>query len=314
MMKASILIMYVVSGVVQAEESTITDITEKEPVTKEQPIFTSTKAAKIIGGSTANPGDFPWFVKGYYPPGSSSCMSGNIGLPKVMHVTSGQETLIEESSISVTKLTDLHVGDFIQGFDEQLQPTTCKVEAIGQFGHGPLYGNYTDDHFIYNPTTNMVEEHGVDGVLESDITTEDKYEILTDCPLGVDEAGTKFTPIDSDFCGSHLTKLSWSDYILLHKGILRVVRETGTFWFRGSSYPDFELLQEHAPRICETMLQCMKDEEECHHLEKASVHFIENVLIHSARNEAYSAFHNIGRHRELGSVAAAVSGGKSVRK
>lgn len=240
-------------------------------------------------------------------------MSGNTGLILVEEDNGhDHNNLRHEKAVKtqVTKLTDLKVGDKIQGFDHMMQPSTCTVEAIGEFGFGQLYGNYTDDHFILNPSTGMIEEHGAS---PSDVVTkEQKYEILTDCPLGIDESGTKFTPIDSDFCGRHLKEMSWSDYLLIHKGILRIVRATGGFWFSMSSYPDFSLVQTHAPPLCASMLKCMKDHEDCEDFEEHSIAFIDNALSESTKDIAKGVFTNIGRHRELGSAAASISAGKSV--
>ena len=78
-----------------------------------------------------------------------------------------------------------------------MNPTACIVEAVGSFGFGSLYGNYTSDHFMYNPESGEIEMHGEKG----EKTYEEKYDILTSCPLGVDESGKAFTPIDGDFCG-----------------------------------------------------------------------------------------------------------------
>ena len=123
-----------------------------------------------------------------------------------------------------------------------------------------------------------------------------------------------FTPIDSDFCGDYTNQMSWKDYILIHKAVLRVVRETGGFWFSKATYPRFDLLQMHAPRICATMLKCMKNHEECEDLEAASLVFVERTLNEHAKAQVYKAFHNIGKHWEFGSVSSSVSAGKSVRR
>jgi len=215
-----------------------------------------------------------------------------------------------EETIEVTRLTDLKVGDKIHGYDETMQLSTCSVEAIGEFGFGPLYGNYTDDHFILNSSTGMIEEHGS---LPSDICTKGKkYQILTDCPLGVDESGIKFTPIDSDFCGKRMKEMSWKDYVLLHKGILRIVRATGGFWFSISSYTDMEAVERHAPPVCASMLKCMKDSKDCKHFEKNSIVFIDNTLSEFSKAIVKDVFPNIGSHNKLGSVAATLSAGKSI--
>jgi len=216
----------------------------------------------------------------------------------------------QEERIQVTKLSDLKVGDNILGYDSMMQPSTCSVEAIGEFGFGPLYGNYTDGHYIFNPSTGMIGEHG--SLPSHVVTKEKKYEILTDCPLGVDESGTKFTPIDSDMCGKHMTEMSWTDYILLHKGILRIVRATGGFWFSISSYSNKEALGKYAPPLCASMLKCMKDSKDCEQLEISSIAFIDNTLNEFSKTIVKDVFPEIGSHFKLGSVAATLSGGKSV--
>jgi len=215
-----------------------------------------------------------------------------------------------EEKIEVTKLLDLKVGDNIQGYDTTMQLSTCSVEAIGEFGFGPLYGNYTNGHYILNPSTGMIEEHG--SLPSHVVTKEKKYQILTDCPLGIDESGTKFTPIDSDFCGKHMTEMSWTDYVLLHKGILRIVRATGGFWFSISSYSDMEAVGKYAPSVCASMLKCMKDSTDCKHFEINSIAFIENTLNESSKTIVKDVFPEIGFHFNLGSVAATLSAGKSV--
>jgi hypothetical protein len=176
-----------------------------------------------------------------------------------------------------------------------------------------VYGNYTSDHFVLNPTTGHVETHGK----HQDRTIQDKYIVLTSCPLGVDESGIGFTPFDSDFFGGNemaQQPLTWHDYLLLHAAVLRVVRHTGAFWFDGSSYKDLNFLRAHAPIMGKTLLQCMKDHDDCNDLEEASLVFIDRALNENVKQKAFDIFHNIGKHRELGSVSATVSAGKSVRR
>merc|ERR1719223_229846 len=66
-MKAIILIMCAVSCIVQAEESNAIELLETEIKDRPKP-STIMGANLIIGGTTANPGEYPWFVKGYFPP------------------------------------------------------------------------------------------------------------------------------------------------------------------------------------------------------------------------------------------------------
>merc|ERR1711937_574575 len=107
--------------------------------------------------------------------------------------------------------------------------------------------------------------------------------------------------------------MSWSDYLLLHKGILRIVRATGGFWFSMSSYDDMNQVSMYAPPLCSSMLKCLKDHDNCHDFEKHSKSFIDKTLTEHTKTITKSIFTNIGRHRELGSVSATLSAGKSVR-
>ena len=223
-------------------------------------------------------------------------MSGNTGLFK----DEGQ----------VTKLKDLKVGDTIQGFDETMEPAKCKVEAIGTFGFGYLHGNYTQDHFIFNPSTKMIQQHGV----SDELTSEKRYDILTDCPLGVDEAGTKSTPIDAAFYGVKNEELSWSDYILLHKAILRVVRQAGGFYFSSSAYSDMNAASEIAPRMSSSMMTCMKNNNDCAELEDNAIIFIDEALTDEAKHKTKRAFKYLGSPSMSGSVSAVVTNGGSTKR
>eukprot|EP00591_Stephanopyxis_turris_P010788 CAMPEP_0195507272 /NCGR_PEP_ID=MMETSP0794_2-20130614/747_1 /TAXON_ID=515487 /ORGANISM="Stephanopyxis turris, Strain CCMP 815" /LENGTH=695 /DNA_ID=CAMNT_0040633901 /DNA_START=1 /DNA_END=2085 /DNA_ORIENTATION=+ len=130
------------------------------------------------------------------PSPTGSCMSGNI------------DVKLKSGNIAAVK--DLKVGDSIKGLNMDGEESYCKVESVGEFGFGPLYGNYTDDHFIYFPPGNnnqsksIIVPHGKKGA----VTNETKYEVLTSCPLGLEQSGKAFTPIDGDFCGNY-KKLKW---------------------------------------------------------------------------------------------------------
>lgn len=245
----------------------------------------------------------------------AACMSGETGVtlvaPKaIVHSEKSNLRSITDGKDQIVTVKNLKAGDSIRGLDENRDPATCTVEAVGLFGSGPVYGNYTHGHYILNPNSGDVEVHGTDQAM----SIQEKYDVLTSCPLGMDETGTAFTALDTDFCGGFAQDMSWSDYLLLHKAILRMVRGTGGYWFHGSSYEDLGFLKTHAPTVCATMLRCIKDHDDCLEFEDASVVFIENTLSDSAKEKAYDSFHNIGRHRELGSAAAMVSAGGSVRK
>ena len=77
-------------------------------------------------------------------------MSGNTGTLKASPSENSSTGGFERT---VTIVKELAVGDKIEGLDADKQPALCTVEAIGQFGHGTLYGNYTEDHFVLDPAT-----------------------------------------------------------------------------------------------------------------------------------------------------------------
>lgn len=237
-------------------------------------------------------------------------MSGNVGVHKKTTANvEGIHSADHMGTDEIIKVKDLKIGDTILGLDENRLPAECTVEAVGLFGYGTLYGNYTEDHFVLDTGSDKVQMHGPVG----DATAEDKYELLTSCPVGVDESGKKFTPIDSDFCGDEQKEMSWSDYLLIHASILRLVRESGAYWFSGSSYVNMAEVKRYTPNLCRTMLECAKDHTTCSHFEDASQLFVENALTHTARRATDVAFSKLGRHRQLGSVSAVVSKGRSVR-
>eukprot|EP00964_Phaeocystis_antarctica_P064570 scaffold38855_cov59-Phaeocystis_antarctica.AAC.1 len=136
---------------------------------------------------TCNPSPPPPPAPPPAPP-AGSCMFGNTGTFKPSENSTGS---FERTVIIVKELT---VGDKIEGLDAEKQPALCTVEAIGMFGHGALDGNYTEDHFVLDPTTGNVMQHGAVG----NRTVEDRYDVMMSCPVGLDEAGTGFTPITDD--------------------------------------------------------------------------------------------------------------------
>ena len=248
------------------------------------------------------------------PSRSFSCMSGNTGIPTIERIANKYESTSSkqqepatfyEVKHSVTNLKNLKVGDTVEGLDKNQNKTYCNVEAIGMFGRGTLYGNYTNDHYIFNPKSGHIVMHGSNGPK----TVEDKYELLTSCPLGIDESGTAFTPLDSDFCGLDETELSWSDYLAIHAAIVRVVRESGPYWFDGNSYKDDQSLKSFSPHVCKAMLKCLKDSENnaCEELEVISQIFVEDYLTSDASEATRKAFPQMGHTGVKGSVSYVVS-------
>merc|ERR1712176_1361479 len=115
--------------------------------------------------------------------------------------------------------------------------------------------------------------------------------------------------MDSDFCGGGIKDLSWTDYLTLHKAILRVVHQSGGFWFNMDSYKDMNVVARYAPSVCKGMLKCMKDEKACSSLEKSSQRFVDSALTESAQAKTSAVFGNLGFFNKEGSVSAVITGG-----
>ena len=232
-----------------------------------------------------------------------SCMSGNTGTFRVSSTEDG--TYGFERTVTVVK--ELKTGDKIEGLDADKQPALCTVEAIGQFGQGALYGNYTVDHFVLDPTTGNLKQHGAVG----NLTFEDRYDVMTSCPVGIDEAGTGFTPLDGGFCGKSTSEMNWSDYLLIHKSMLQIVRATGGYWFSASAYKDFGSVVQHGPELCAAMLACAGAGTECDDLEKLATLFIDNYVTDDAREASLKGMPGLGKVGAPGSVSFVVSQGKA---
>ena len=231
-------------------------------------------------------------------------MSGNTGTFKATPVENSTGGF--KRTVAIVK--ELAVGDTIEGLDADKRPALCTVEAIGQFGHGALYGNYTEDHFMLDPATGNITQHGAVG----NRTVEDKYEVMTSCPVALDEAGSGFTPMDGDFCGRNTSKMGWSDYLLIHASMLRIVRATGAYWLSASAYRDFDSVVQHGPELCAAMLACAGAGTECDELERISALFINSdYLTDDARNATMKGMPGLGEVGAPGSVSFVVSQGKA---
>ena len=236
--------------------------------------------------------------------GGGSCMSGNTGTFKATSVENSTGGF--KRTVAIVK--ELAVGDRIEGLDADKRPALCTVEAIGQFGHGALHGNYTEDHFMLDPATGNIMQHGAVG----NRTVEDKYDMMTSCPVALDEAGSGFTPMDGDFCGKNTSEMGWSDYLLIHASMLRIVRATGGYWFSASAYSDFDSVVKHGPELCAAMLACAGDDIKCDELERISTLFVDNYLADDAREATLKWMpRSKGKVGAPGSASFVVSQGKA---
>jgi hypothetical protein len=233
-------------------------------------------------------------------PDTISCMSGDtrVGIQSI------NETL---NNLTLFKtVRDLSIGDTIRGLDKDLNPADCLVQAIGPYGNGTVYGNYTDDHYILNPVANVVLPNG-----NSSVSSEvDKYSVLTSCPVGLDESGVGFTPFDSDFFGANT--VSWSDYVLIHRAIVDIVKVVGSFVFSPQTYTSMEEVSEYTHAFYTTLLTCTKDPKSCDAFEMASLELVEMSMTEESRMKVGAAFPDFGQLNMPGSIASSVTNGASV--
>ena len=161
---------------------------------------------------------------------------------------------------------------------------------------------------MLDPAKGNIMQHGAVG----NRTVEDKYDMMTSCPVALDEAGSGFTPMDGGFCGKNTSKMGWSDYLLIHASMLRIVRATGAYWFSASAYRDFASVAQHGPELCAAMLACAGAGAECNELERISALFINSdYLTDDARNATMKGMPGLGEVGTPGSVSFVVSQGKA---
>ena len=141
----------------------------------------------------------------------------------------------------------------------------------------------------------------------------DKYAVLTtSCPVGVDESGPRFTPLDSDsdFLGDKVVVRS--DYVVIHEAIHNIVKEVGPFVFWPETYASMEQVSQYMNKLHKTMLKCAKNAKQCAPFKKAAEDLMENALTDDAKAKVKQGFGNFGKPTKPGSISAAVSKGKSV--
>lgn len=230
---------------------------------------------------------------------------GNVNIGDCM-AGSTMVTTIRGDDTEMVTVRDLKVGDQIKGLDEEKKEAVCNVMSIFQSGKGKFYGNYTAGHYIYNSEKDMVVTHGngKDGETELDFgipgnpkggssnkkietTTDDMYDVFTDCPLGVDESGVSFTGISINLCKGEMGDLSWTEYLSLHAGLLRLIISTGIHDY--SAFRSLEKARQNLGGVCKAMIKCIRsdgkenEEERCRTLEEKSQVFYDEVLTKEAQ-------------------------------
>lgn len=247
----------------------------------------------------------------------TSCLAGN-AIMEQFHPADG--------TTSAVRVRDIARGDVIRGAaGDDLRPTYCTVEAIGGFGYGAVYGDYTDHHYLLDNSTRSIVAAGSRGLPAVD---DDKYVVLLgtaadeptqECMAGIDSNSMLYTPLDTDFCGVDVT-LSFDQYKMLYKFILRTVRASGAFWLRQSSYTarivtnadgSAQVLQwnDGTPRLCAAMIACASSNDasssECAHYEQVGAQFVDGFMTPAAQQATHQAFPHLGDAGQPGSASYA---------
>jgi hypothetical protein len=204
--------------------------------------------------------------------GSCLCVAGDLRV-----------SLLSDPEPNLIEVRDLKVGDSIQGLDANMNLAVCKVEAVSQVGWGPVYQHYTANHFILDTAKRVVHPNGATGEME----VVDIHVVLTSCPVGLDEFGVAFTPIDGEFVGSE--PIAWTNYLPLHQGIVDIVHEVGPLALSPSEYTATEDASPYAEQLCKTSLSCVVNAETCGEFKTAALGVAENASFTNAENSFRSA-------------------------
>ena len=136
------------------------------------------------------------------------------------------------------------------------------------------------------------------------------YSVLTSCPVGLDESGIGFTPFSTVLFGAGA--VSWSDYILIHRAIVDIVKVVGPFVFSPETYTSTEEVGEYTNAFYKALLTCNRDPKSCDALEMAALELVEMSMTDEARVKVHTAFPDLGKLNMPGSIAATVTNGASV--
>ena len=167
-----------------------------------------------------------------------------------------------------------------------------------------MFDGYTVDHSVFSGTEEggMVKygsKYGETG----ERTFEDSYEVLTDCPLAVDENDVEFAGFGHCGVGS----LGWSDYVTLYDAMHTLIDGSQLDWFSASTYKNMNDLVAQKDALCSLVLACDATEDEnslaCSELEVLLEAIVNDELDgETAQNQARAQFPNLGKPGKDGSV------------
>lgn len=158
-----------------------------------------------------------------------NCVSGDTGVFKVN----------DDNSVTVITLKEAKPGDKVKGLDADLNDAVCEVKALGYWGKGALYGNYTALHYVYDKSSGDIVEHGEVG----EYSFGDRFNLLSNCPLVLDETEQAFTPLDSDVNyrpeqGGNI--IAWDDYVNVFNSFVGLVDVVGMCVMDQEGYADLQ--------------------------------------------------------------------------
>jgi len=183
----------------------------------------------------------------------------------------------------LVRVDELEVGMQAMGITaEDVQDPNCNVVAIGSNGVGSVYGNYTSQHFV-RQDNRTVSEHGENG----ERRTDSLFDVLLDCPFGVDEVGSQFSAMANYHAVEEdRPSVSIDQYLIVYKVLLMLVKKTGTFWMYSESYKNITDAKIKESEIIDLMMECLDsnfDQKACVRLEEAAKIFVEEQFPSSKR-------------------------------
>lgn len=222
---------------------------------------------------------------------------------------------------------DVVVGDILRGMDGK---EACSVVASTHIApSGTVYGSFTAEHFVVVKNadgTNLIKPQR--DALQAAVPgrSMDLVNIATNCPAVQTADGQLFTPLSTVFCPS----LTWSQYIPLYAGLLRMVAKTGGFWFdpitayqdssassalyrrrdiKGNANAGPVSWQILLPSICDLMVACATDGSRCDDMEVLAASWIVTHVKGGHLAAVLAAYPNLGNTAAMsGTLSADIRG------
>ena len=225
----------------------------------------------------------------------------------------------------IIPLDEIPIGERIIGVNKEKEIVDeCEVVSITNLGEGEVYGNYTADHYVLaSGESNELSVYGTAG----EPRTATKHQILTTCPLAVDESGQMAS---MSICGKgaymcqcvyiifhvvvilippqHQTSpvlyqggpIPWDIYLIIYDTLLKIVKETGINSL--DALRDLQYASAHLPSLCTSAVQC-SETNECEDFEKYMLDFVNVELTYDAQMKVWKAFPDLGHVYKAGSMA-----------